>query len=188
MLLIIVIYIFSLFILFLKSDAEVFTKRNATNRIGKVYKKVVYRKCKTPSCLEITKEHPAYLGVLGPILRAEVGDTLRIHFTNNASRNFSVHPHGVFYKKNSEGALYNDGTSGKLKEDDGVAPNKRYTYVWEVKKEHGPTQGDSDCLTWAYHSHVNPMKDINTGLAGTYRGITRGGGVGGVITAGSGDP
>ena len=148
----------------------------------------MYRKCKTPSCLEITKERPAYLGVLGPILRAEVGDTLRIHFTNNASRNFSVHPHGVFYKKNSEGALYNDGTSGKLKEDDGVAPNKSYTYVWEVKKEHGPTQGDSDCLTWAYHSHVNPMKDINTGLVGTYRGITRGGGVGGVITAGPGDP
>ena len=40
---------------------------------------------------------------------------------------------------------------------------------WEVKKEHGPTQGDSDCLTWAYHSHINPMKDVNTGLVGTSR-------------------
>ena len=59
-----------------------------------------------------------------------------------------------------------DGTSGKNKEDDGVAPNGKYTYVWEVKKEHGPLESDSDCLTWAYHSHVHAQNDVNTGLVG----------------------
>ena len=126
---------------------------------------------------------------------------LKIHFTNRANRNFSVHPHGVFYLKDSEGALYNDNTAGRNKvsdstssslsediiiiiysyvsitnkviiffsqEDDGVPPNGKHTYTWEVKREHGPTKSDSDCLTWAYHSHINPRNDVNTGLVGSY--------------------
>ena len=51
--------------------------------------------------------------------------------------------------------------------DDGVPPNGRHTYIWEVKPEHGPTSNDSDCLTWAYHSHINPRSDVNTGLVGS---------------------
>ena len=146
--------------------AAVFSKHDPTGRIGKVYNKVVYRECADESCSTTKKDHPEYLGVLGPVIRAEVGDTLRVHFTNHAGRKYSVHPHGVFYKKNSEGALYEDNTSGNDKKDDGVEPGEKYTYVWEVKKEHGPTDGDSDCLTWVYHSHVEAVKDINTGLVG----------------------
>jgi FtsP/CotA-like multicopper oxidase with cupredoxin domain len=37
-----------------------------------------------------------YLGMLGPILRAEVGETIRVVFKNNATHPFSMHPHGVF--------------------------------------------------------------------------------------------
>lgn len=57
-------------------------------------------------------EEEAYLGNLGPILRATVGDTILLHFHNRLPSAVSVHPHGVFYNKSSEGALYNDGTSG----------------------------------------------------------------------------
>ncbi|CAB4018123.1 hephaestin isoform X1, partial [Paramuricea clavata] len=146
-------------------SAAVFTENDPTKTIGREYNKVLYRECTDSSCSAM-KDHPAYLGVLGPVIRAEVGDTLHIHFTNRASRNYSVHPHGVFYRKNSEGALYEDKTSGGDKEDDGVPPNRNYIYIWQVKKEHGPTASDSDCLTWAYHSHVNPQKDVNTGLVG----------------------
>ena len=127
----------------------------------------MYRECTDPSCSAMRK-HPEYLGILGPIIRAEVGDILHVHFTNRAGRKYSVHPHGLFYEKNSEGALYEDKTSGKDKEDDGVPPNEKYTYVWEVKSEHGPTEADSDCLTWVYHSHVDPNKDVNTGLVGEH--------------------
>jgi hypothetical protein len=86
-------------------SAAVFTENDPTKTIGREYNKVLYRECTDPSC-SATKDHPAYLGVLGPVIRAEVGDTLYIHFTNRASRRYSVHPHGVFYLKNSEGALY----------------------------------------------------------------------------------
>ncbi|HET9257002.1 MAG TPA: multicopper oxidase domain-containing protein [Pseudonocardiaceae bacterium] len=52
-----------------------------------------------------------YLGLLGPVIRAEVGDTIKVVFRNNCSFPASIHPHGVFYDKNDEGAPYNDGTA-----------------------------------------------------------------------------
>ena len=45
--------------------------------------------------------------------RAEVGDVIRVHFVNRlSSLAVSMHPHGVAYRKSSEGAPYADGTSG----------------------------------------------------------------------------
>ncbi|XP_072514290.1 ferroxidase HEPHL1 [Salminus brasiliensis] len=135
------------------------------HRIGHVYKKAVFRQYTDGSYTQEVRK-PAWLGYLGPVLRAEVGDIIEIHMKNFASRSYSMHPHGVFYEKNSEGALYPDGTSGALKQDDGVPPNGTHTYQWIVKPEYAPTQGDSNCLTWAYHSHVFASKDISSGLIG----------------------
>ena len=56
----------------------------------------------------------AYLGDLGPILRATVGDTINVTFLNRIERALSMHPHGVFYTKANEGAYYNDSTSGEI--------------------------------------------------------------------------
>ena len=52
---------------------------------------------------------PEWMGILGPQLRAVVGDTLKIHFLNKTDRPLSMHPHGVMYAKDSEGA---DGGKG----------------------------------------------------------------------------
>lgn len=48
---------------------------------------------------------PAWLGFLGPVLRAEVGDVILIHLKNFATRPYTIHPHGVFYEKDSEGKI-----------------------------------------------------------------------------------
>lgn len=64
------------------------------------------------------------------------------------------------------GALYPDGTSGRFKKDDAVAPGENYTYTWKVTEEFAPTNSDSNCLTWIYHSHVDAPRDIATGLIG----------------------
>lgn len=64
------------------------------------------------------------------------------------------------------GALYPDGTSGRNKKDDNVAPGESYTYTWKVTEEFSPTKSDPTCLTWIYHSHVDAPKDIATGLIG----------------------
>ncbi|KAK2881550.1 hypothetical protein Q8A67_018818 [Cirrhinus molitorella] len=135
------------------------------SRIGSVYKKALYRQYTDESySTEIPK--PEWLGFLGPILRAEVGDVIVVHLKNFASRPYSLHPHGVFYEKNSEGALYPDGTTGRDKKDDAVAPGESYTYIWHVKPEYAPTEADASCITWIYHSHGDAPKDIASGLIG----------------------
>lgn len=46
---------------------------------------------------------------LGPVIKAEVGDTILVTFFNKASWPFSIQPHGVSYGKASEGMWYHDG-------------------------------------------------------------------------------
>jgi len=144
-----------------------------------VYKKVLYREY-TDSSYRTLKPRPAewaHLGFLGPLIRAVVGDTIRVVFRNNGHRPFSLHPHGVFYDKASEGVPYNDGTSGKDKADDGVPPGGTHVYVWPVPERAGPGPMDGSSVMWMYHSHVDEVRDINTGLMGpiviTARGMAR---------------
>jgi len=138
------------------------------HRIGTVYRKAIYREY-TDSTFSQLKSRPAEwetAGILGPIIRAEVGDTIKILFKNNATRPYSMHPHGVFYDKASEGAPYEDGTSGADKEDDAVPPGKTHTYVWNVPERAGPGPNDPSSVVWLYHSHTNELKDVESGLVG----------------------
>ncbi len=43
---------------------------------------------------------------VGPVLRAEVGDTLQVMFMNKADRIYSIQPHGLHYDKPFEGVFY----------------------------------------------------------------------------------
>lgn len=132
------------------------------------YQKVLYREY-SDSTFQTLRTRPAewrHLGFLGPILHAEVGDTIRIVFRNNGNRPYSVHPHGVLYKKDSEGAGYVDGTSAADKVDDGVPPAGTHVYVWPVTERAGPGPGDPTSVMWMYHSHVDETRDVNTGLLG----------------------
>ncbi|KAM8835976.1 ferroxidase HEPHL1 [Synchiropus picturatus] len=139
--------------------------QNGPARIGRVYMKAMYREF-TDGTFRTRAPRPAWLGYLGPVLRAEVDDVIVVHVKNFASRNYSVHPHGVFYEKSSEGALYPDGTPKELKQDDSVPPGGTYTYRWEVRPEFAPTADDANCLTWVYHSHLDAPRDIASGLIG----------------------
>jgi manganese oxidase len=105
--------------------STVFTERGP-HRIGTVYRKALYREYTDDTFTRLKPRPPEWehTGILGPIPRAEVGDTIRILFKNNATRPYSMHPHGVLYRKDSEGAPYEDDTSGTDKEDDAVPPGK----------------------------------------------------------------
>uniref|UniRef100_H2Z3W5 ferroxidase n=1 Tax=Ciona savignyi TaxID=51511 RepID=H2Z3W5_CIOSA len=135
--------------------------------IGKRYKKAVFRAYTNSSFTE-PLPHDPNLGFMGPTIRAEVQDVVTVHLFNNASRPYSVHPHGVFYTKANEGALYADNTTSADKADDGVPPGGTYVYEWDVRPEYGPTDDDTNCLTWAYHSHNHSPVDINSGLIGAF--------------------
>jgi len=148
------------------SDSAFFA--NAKPRqVSTIYKKVLYREY-TDSTFRTLKPRPPeweHLGFLGPVIRGVVGDTIRVVFRNNGSRPYSVHPHGVFYEKSSEGAPYSDG-AGAGRTGNGVPPGQTFTYVWPVPARAGPGPMDGSSVMWMYHSHVDEVRDINTGLLG----------------------
>src|SRR5581483_8409596 len=157
--------------------SKIFTEHKA-DRIGRTYRKAVFfeyiygtyptRKPRPPEL--------AHMGLLGPVIRAEVGDTIKVVLRNQTSFPFSLHPHGVAYVRDSEGAMYGDGM--ERPEADGlVPPGKTHTYTWLVRKEAGPGPGDGSSIAWLYHSHNFEPKDVNAGLIGaiviTRRGMAR---------------
>jgi hephaestin len=145
--------------------AKIFTEQGL-HRIGKVYRKALYREYSDETFTKLKPRAPEWehAGLLGPVMRAEVGDTIRVVFKNNATHAYSMHPHGVSYKKDSEGSSYNDGTSGNDKLDDDVPPGKTHVYLWEVPERAGPGPSDPSSIGWLYHSHST--KDVASGLIG----------------------
>jgi FtsP/CotA-like multicopper oxidase with cupredoxin domain len=137
-------------------------------RIGSTYLKCLYRQYTDASFATLTRRSAdeAYLGLLGPVIRAEVGDTITIQYRNSCRIPTSMHPHGVFYDKASEGAPYNDGTAGAQKDDDAVATGGQHTYLWKVPPRAGPGPGDGSSVMWMYHSHTDEIGDTYAGLMG----------------------
>jgi len=107
-----------------------------------------------------------HLGILGPLIRAEVGDVIKVVFKNNTKLFCSMHPHGLGYAKDSEGALYSDGNPTDAKRGGAVPPGEVYTYTWTVPERAGPAPGDPSSILWVYHSHFVEPRDMNTGLFG----------------------
>jgi FtsP/CotA-like multicopper oxidase with cupredoxin domain len=148
-------------------------------RIGSRYTKCLYRGYTDDSFqhLQPRSEADAYLGFLGPVIRAEVGDRIRVVFRNTCAIPTSVHPHGVFYSKDSEGAPYDDGTSGDDKSDDAVPTGGQHVYRWKVPDRAGPGPHDGSSVMWMYHSHTDEVGDTYAGLMGpmvvTARGMAR---------------
>lgn len=136
--------------------------------VGRLARKAIYREY-TDSTFATLKPRPAewdHLGIMGPLLRAVVGDTIRVVFLNRASFPASMHPHGVFYLKDSEGAPYEDGTAPADRVDDGVPTGVQHIYTWPVPERAGPTHEQGSTAFWMYHSHTDEVGDVNAGLIG----------------------
>src|SRR6266498_2742891 len=149
------------------------------DRIGSKYVKCLYRGS-TDAGSGTPLQRPAvdaYLGMLGPVIRAQVGDTIRVVFRNRCPFPASIHPHGVFYAKASEGAPYNDGTGSADRGDDAVPTGGTYTYTWQVPDRAGPGPMEGSSVMWMYHSHTDEVADVYAGLTGfmevTRRGMAR---------------
>ncbi|XP_026127337.1 venom prothrombin activator oscutarin-C non-catalytic subunit isoform X1 [Carassius auratus] len=132
------------------------------------FKKAVFRKYldSTFSIRDIRGEMDEHLGILGPVIKAEVDQTVMVFFRNLASRPYSLHANGVKYLKQMEGLSYEDESPYWYKQDDAVQPNSTFIYMWTINSKSGPQNNESDCRTWTYYSAVNPERDINSGLIG----------------------
>lgn len=149
-------------------DLENIWMESGPDRIGRVYKKALYREYRDDTFAELKPRSAEWehLGFLGPLIRAEVGDTIVVVFRNNASFPASVHPHGVLYDKRSEGAPSSDASPAADRSDDAVPTGGTHTYVWPVPERAGPADGDHSSVLWMYHSHTNEEADVNAGLFG----------------------
>jgi FtsP/CotA-like multicopper oxidase with cupredoxin domain len=148
---------------------KVFVEGNGVDRIGRKYYKARFVEYTDDTFTQIRPRPPEWehLGILGPVIRANVGDTIKVIFKNKlVDAVASLHPHGVFYRKDSEGSLYEDGTGGSDKADDVVRPGATHAYIWEVPSRAGPGPKDPSSIVWLYHSHVDEPGDTNAGLIG----------------------
>lgn len=75
---------------------------NGLNRVGSVYTKFVYKRY-TDAYYTTEIPSPPSQGFVGPTLKGETGDLIRIHLRNLAPVAISMHPHGVLYDKANEG-------------------------------------------------------------------------------------
>jgi hephaestin len=149
------------------------------DRIGHVYQKSLYREY-TDGAFKQLKPRPAaweHLGMLGPVIHAEVGDEIEVTFQNNTPFPASIHPHGVLYGKDSEGSPYADDTTGSDKADDQVPTGRAHVYHWSVPERSGPGPDGPSSVMWMYHSHTDEVGDMYSGLIGpiivTRRGEAR---------------
>ena len=108
---------------------------------------------------------PEWQQLSGPIIRATVGDSVIVHFKNDASAGMplSMHPHNLIYNEANEGVWRADrpggwpegGTAGGS-----VKPGEEFIYRWKAEARSagvGP-----------YHSHsFHPAQEVASGLIGT---------------------
>jgi len=85
--------------------------------------------------------------VPGPLIEGNIGDSIVVNFRNECPVPVTMHPHGVFYSNEMDGAY-----KGKYTDPGGfVQRGRTVTYVWECVEG---TQG-----TWLYHDH-GPLDPI----------------------------
>ncbi|NXR59263.1 FA8 factor, partial [Rhadina sibilatrix] len=102
-------------------------------------------------------------GILGPVIKGEVGDQFKIVFRNLASRPYNIYPHGLtsvkpYYARRP--------SQEKDVKDIPIPPGQSFTYSWSLTTEDGPTEADPRCLTRFYYSSINPVRDTASGLIG----------------------
>jgi FtsP/CotA-like multicopper oxidase with cupredoxin domain len=122
-----------------------------------VFPTVVYRRF-TPNWRKPLANAPRGsadgLSIPGPLIRARVGDRLRIHFKNMDTLRHdphSMHFHGVHYQPSSDGA-HIPGFSGA---GANVLPGHTFTYRLVA--------GEDSAGVWPYHDHSRSMMDSIAG-------------------------
>ncbi|KAI7903335.1 Cupredoxin [Cokeromyces recurvatus] len=129
--------------------SSLYTVYRKDKRIGSVYQKAFYRQYRDDA-FRTPIAHDPILGQLGPIIRAEAGDQVRITFYNKADHPHSLHP----YTTNTTKVL-----PGQF-----VQPGESYRYIWDIPSDYEFPENQSSVI-WAYGSKSSPG-DIPAGLLG----------------------
>ena len=109
---------------------------------------------------------PGGATIPGPLLEMYEGDTLEITLVNTTNQRLSIHPHGVDYSTDSDGAPLNASFN---------EPGETRTYVWrshEMTATSGRRFMPGSAGYWHYHDHANGTEHGTGGLLkGLYGGL-----------------
>jgi manganese oxidase len=144
-----------------------------------IYNKIRYIEYEDSTFTKRKAQDPSR-GILGPEIRAVVGDKIHVNVINRSDGEFSLHPHGLRYDKFNDGATHNVFLDKLLPkayahematttdpDADILKPGASYTYHWEATPSSGPQENEGGSKVWLYHSHVDPDLDPILGLVGT---------------------
>ncbi|XP_071255402.1 coagulation factor VIII-like isoform X1 [Salvelinus alpinus] len=147
-------------------------RRRGMRKFLAEYKKVVFRAYSERDFqIPVTRgELQEHLGLMGPIIKAEINDLLTVTFKNMASRPYSLHLHGVYDKTQGDGWTQTQWGSSRAGvagvPGEAVQPGEVRVYTWRITRKQGPTAAEFDCKAGAYYSTQNKVKDLHSGLIG----------------------
>ncbi len=137
-------------------------KLNPT-QLGWRYRKAIYREYTDGSFSHLlpVAAGDRYLGMVGPTIHAEVGDTVVVVFRNRTRFPLDIAPGGL----------------RTIPGPSAVEPGATRTFRWPITDSDGPAANDGSSILFAYESDVDQRADENLGLIGplivTRRGQAR---------------
>jgi hypothetical protein len=125
----------------------------APTQLGWTYHKLVYVQYTDGTFARVERRAPgdAYLGNMGPVMHAVVGDTIVVHFRNHTRYPVDIEPIGGVMAAPAKP----------------VPAGEAATYSWEVPDTAGPGPSDASSTLWTYDSNgAHPGADDYAGLIG----------------------
>ncbi|HLJ84230.1 MAG TPA: multicopper oxidase domain-containing protein [Candidatus Eremiobacteraceae bacterium] len=132
-------------------------------QLGWTYRKAFYREYTDASFTRLASISPSdrYLGIVGPVIHAEVGDTVVVVFRNRTRLPLDIAPGGL----------------RSIPKPSAVSPGATRTFRWPIGDADGPGGQDGSSVLFVYESDVNQTADESLGLIGplivTRRGQAR---------------
>jgi len=145
------------------ATVQYYTERNATY-LGTSFEKCLYQQFVDASftALEPRPAAEAYLGLLGPVIYAAVGDTVQVWFHNACPWAESIAPEGVEVAPSSDGTNFN----GSVSYGGSVPTNGTVEYTWLVPPSAGPGSSGAPAALWLYQSGTQAANSTDLGLIG----------------------
>lgn len=156
------------------SASESAYTKQGLHRIGNKYMKALYREYRDEAFANLRRggssrynEASAHLGLLGPILKAEVGDTLVIIFRNNLRAPASLTPLGGGLSGIAKVEAHNE-VQRRFRSLSAVTPGGEVKITLKnIPKDAGPSSSASEnSVAHIYASDVDLTADVNAGLIG----------------------
>ena len=148
-------------------DENVFVEQGP-DRIGSTYKKALYRQYTDASFTRLQPKDARWehTGMLGPVIRAEVGDTIKVVFRNNATQPSASTRTACATPRTRRARRTTTAPQGPTRRTTPSLPARRTPTTGTSRRGPARPRMDGQSVMWMYHSHTDEIADTNAGLIG----------------------